>query len=95
MGFDKYIGKRTIQSYFLEPATHRRAILSAVDPDGFASQFGYHAKEDDFSDGLDVLLENQGWKERGECGYGYFRETFELNRAVDQYIFVCGQILAS
>lgn len=79
---------------FLEAAAHRCAILSAVDPDGFASQFGYHAKEDDFSEGLDFLLENQRWKERGERGYEYVRGTFELNRAIDQHTAVYEQILA-
>jgi len=80
---------------FLEAAAHRCAILSTVDPDGFASQFGYHAKDDDCLKGLDFLLQNQRWKERGEIGYEYVKETFEINRAVDQHVAVYEQILAS
>jgi len=87
--------REALPNAFLEAAAHRCAILSAVDPDGFASQFGYHAKEDDFSKGLDFLLENQRWKERGERGYEYVKETFEINRAIDQHIAVYEQILAS
>ena len=30
---------------FIEAAAHRCAILSAVDPDGFASDYGYHVQE--------------------------------------------------
>lgn len=86
--------REALPNAFLEAAAHRCAILSAVDPDGFASQFGYHAKEDDFSRGVDFLLENQRWKERGECGYEYVKETFEINRAIDQHIAVYDQILA-
>jgi glycosyltransferase involved in cell wall biosynthesis len=79
---------------FIEALAHRCAILSAVDPDSFASQFGYHAKDDDFSVGLDFLLENQRWREQGERGYQYVKETFEVDWAIDQHIAVYKQILA-
>lgn len=87
--------REALPNAFLEAAAHKCAILSKVDPDGFASQYGYHAKDDNFSKGLDFLLENQRWKERGELGYEYVKETFEINRAVDQHLAVYEQILAS
>ncbi|MFL5537114.1 MAG: glycosyltransferase family 4 protein, partial [Gemmatimonadales bacterium] len=37
---------------FLEAAAFKCAILSRVDPDGFASRFGYRVEEDDFAGGL-------------------------------------------
>lgn len=85
--------REALPNAFLEAAAHRCAILSAVDPDGFASQFGYYAKDDDFSKGLDFLLENQRWKERGERGYEHVKETFEINRAIDQHITIYVKIL--
>jgi glycosyltransferase involved in cell wall biosynthesis len=85
--------REALPNAFLEAAAHRCAILSAVDPDGFASQFGYHVQDDNFSKGLDFLLENQKWKERGERGYEYVKETFEINRAIDQHITIYGKIL--
>lgn len=77
----------------IEAAAHRCAILSGVNPDGFASQFGYHAKDDDFAEGLEFLLENQRWKERGERGYEYVKETFEINRAIEKHIAVYHKVL--
>ncbi len=78
---------------FLEAAANRCAILSGVDPDGFASKFGYHAKNDDFKEGLDFLLEQNRWVEKGFKGYEYVKETFELNKAVDKHIHVYEQML--
>jgi glycosyltransferase involved in cell wall biosynthesis len=68
---------------FLEAAAHRCAILSAVDPDGFASRFGYYAERDDFRDGLAYLLEDGRWKERGAAAQAHVRETFAIDRAMD------------
>lgn len=86
--------REALPNAFLEAAAHKCAILSAVDPDGFASQFGYYAKGEDFPDGIDFLIENQRWKERGELGYEYVKETFETNRAIGQHLAVYEQILA-
>jgi glycosyltransferase involved in cell wall biosynthesis len=68
---------------FIESAAHKCAILSSVDCEGFATNFGYFAKNDDFREGLTYLLENHHWKERGERGYEYIKNTFELNRVID------------
>lgn len=86
--------REALPNAFLEAAAHSCAILSAVDPDGFASHFGYYAKDGNFSKGLDFLLENQRWKERGEQGYKYVKETFETSLAIDQHIAFYEQILA-
>lgn len=70
---------------FLEAAAHGCAILSHVDPDGFASRFGHHAIDDDFVEGLSVLLEGDRWRERGEAGRRHVAEVFEIGRAVDMH----------
>ncbi len=79
---------------FLEAAANRCAILSGVDPDGFASKFGYCVKDDNFVEGLEFLLEDDRWKERGEYGYEYIKETFEMNKAINRHIDVYEQVLS-
>lgn len=85
--------REALPNSFLEAAAHRCAILSSVDPDGFASLFGSHAGNDDFSAGLDALLKNGLWRERGNRGYEYVKETFELDRAIDQHLAVYERVL--
>jgi glycosyltransferase involved in cell wall biosynthesis len=71
---------------FLEAAAYRCAIVSQVDPDGFASQFGYHAEAGDFETGLRTLLENDGWRDRGEAAYDYVRTTHALEVVIEQHL---------
>ena len=87
--------REALPNSFLEAAAHKCAILSTVDPDGFASQFGYCAKDDDFIKGLNFLLENQRWKKRGESGYKYVKKTFEMNQAIDKHISIYEENLAN
>lgn len=70
---------------FVEAAGHKSAILSYVDPDGFASKFGYHAKDSDFATGLRELLQNDHWRTRGEKGYQYVRATNTVSVAMDEH----------
>lgn len=73
---------------FIEAAAHGCAILSAVDPDEFASRFGRQVRNDDFATGLAALLKDGEWRRRGCAGREYVRQTFELERAVDQHLEV-------
>ena len=50
---------------FIEAAAHGCAILSQCNPDGYASNFGYHVTDGDFARGLEVLLANGNWKLAG------------------------------
>jgi glycosyltransferase involved in cell wall biosynthesis len=75
---------------FLEASAHRCAILSQVDPDGFASEFGYHVCGGDFGKGLEALLRDEVWRVRGERGYAYVRETFDMSRAIDLHLKAYG-----
>ena len=70
---------------FLEAAAHQTAILSYVNPDSFASEYGYHAAKDDFEKGLDKLLLNDRWKLSAMKGYNYVKEVFALDKAMDQH----------
>ncbi|MFM8321420.1 MAG: glycosyltransferase family 4 protein [Chloroflexota bacterium] len=77
---------------FIEAAAHACAILSAVDPDGFASSFGWHVQNDDFAAGLRCLLENNAWRERAERGYRYVYDTFSLENAIDRHLAIYEQL---
>lgn len=78
--------REALPNAFLEAAAQRCAILSHVDPDGFASEFGYHARNDDFAAGLHWLLTKNRWQERGQRAYRHVAAIFELDRAMDRHI---------
>lgn len=78
---------------FLEACSYRCALLSGVNPDDFAQNFGYHVQNDNFEVGLEYLLENNRWKEKGERGFEYVKETNELNKVIDKRIEVYESLL--
>ena len=71
---------------FLEAMGHRCALLSRVNPDDVTSRFGYHAEDDDFATGLANLLEGDAWRDKGEAGYRYVRDRFELGNVIKQHL---------
>jgi glycosyltransferase involved in cell wall biosynthesis len=71
---------------FLEAASHGCAILSFHDPDGFASNFGYHVTDGDLDRGLISLLEDDRWRGGGEKGYAYVSEVHEAEMVTDLHI---------
>lgn len=78
--------REALPNSFLEAAAHQCAILSAVDPDGFASRFGYHARADDFAEGLAYLLENDRWRAKGEAARQHILNTFAMERAMARHL---------
>jgi glycosyltransferase involved in cell wall biosynthesis len=79
---------------FIEAAAHGCAILSAVDPDAFASRFGHHAADGDFVRGLTSLLESNRWRQLGEAGRDYIRRVFSLKPAIDRHLEIYTELLA-
>jgi glycosyltransferase involved in cell wall biosynthesis len=90
--------KEAMPNAFLEASAHRAAILSGLDPDGFASNFGYHVRRrdprskypdaEDFALGLAWLLENDRWRAQGQRGHEYVSSTFETETAIQRHITV-------
>jgi len=87
--------KEAMPNAFLEAAAHGCAILSGLDPDGFASRFGYHVQREsgakypdveDFSRGLRWLLEEGRWRERGDVGRRHVAATFETDVAMGLHL---------
>ena len=71
---------------FLEGASYECAILSSVDPDGFATRFGYRVSDGDFAQGLRVLLSNDEWLRRGKLARGYVATTHGRDIAVAAHL---------
>jgi glycosyltransferase involved in cell wall biosynthesis len=71
---------------FLEAASYRCAIISQVNPDDFASRFGYHAMVGDFAAGLAILLRGDRWRACGEAAYDYVRATHALDVVIDKHL---------
>ncbi len=71
---------------FLEAAVHGCAILSEINPDGFASNFGYHVKNNDFAHGLRYLLEGDRWRMLGNLGKEYTRSVFNVNQSIQLHL---------
>src|SRR3954454_20450012 len=71
---------------FLEAAAHGCAILSAVDPDGFASRFGVRVQRGDFASGLRELLQNDRWRAAGALARQYVISAFGLDSAIDRHV---------
>ena len=62
----------------------RRAILSRVDPDGFASRGGYCAPSGDIARGLRTLLQDYAWRVQGERGFRYVHDHYHPDLAVER-----------
>lgn len=73
---------------FLEAAHFKCAILSRVDPEGFASRFGRRVEDDDFAGGLRSLLADGAWRGRGEQAHEYVSVNYDFERAIDQHLEV-------
>ena len=89
--------KECLPVSYLEASAHKCAILSHGNADDFASKFGYWAEKgdiEDFASGLELLLEKDNWRELGERGYEYVRDTHEFNKVIDKHIQVYMEVLA-
>ena len=73
---------------FMEAGGYGCAILSRVDPDGFASRFGYRTSGDDFANGLAWLLEEERWKPRGQAARVYVEKTYGAENATNRHVQV-------
>ena len=67
---------------FLEAAGHGCAIISAVNPDDFATRFGVHVTDDDFASAIRQLMENrEAVCEFARQARAYVQNTYELSAA--------------
>ncbi|MGH7509385.1 MAG: glycosyltransferase family 4 protein [bacterium] len=77
---------------FLEAAYFKCAILSRVDPDDFASRFGWRVDNDDFGAGLRFLLAQDTWRRRGEEAHAYVAGKYGTERSIAQHLEVYDRV---
>lgn len=70
---------------FLEAAAQGCAILSAVDPDGFARRFGARAEDGDFGAALERLLADDPLA-KGRAAHAHVRSTCETSIALAAHV---------
>jgi glycosyltransferase involved in cell wall biosynthesis len=73
---------------FLEASAHGCALLSAVNPDDFAAKFGFFARDDDFVRGLQALLANNLWRERGALARQEMQAIFSLEKSIESHLSI-------
>ncbi len=73
---------------FVEAAGYGCAILSSVNPDNFASEFGYFCKDDDFAAGLAYLLKNNNWRSKGLQAFNYVKSVYNEEVALKKHLEV-------
>ncbi len=71
---------------FIEAASRGCAILSSVNPDGFASSFGYWAKHNDFEKGLSYLLKDNNWRNHASWAFRYAQAKYNPSLAVQTHL---------
>ena len=79
----------------IEACGHRCAVLSAVDPDAFATRFGAHVPDRNFANGLRELLHDNTWRTRGEAGFAYAIAHNEASIAAEHHLRVYEKALRS
>lgn len=80
---------------FMEAAGYGCAIVSAVDPDGFASRFGVPVADDDFEKALAGFLADVGAvREAGNAARGYIQSLYESSKATDTHIQAYRSLIA-
>jgi glycosyltransferase involved in cell wall biosynthesis len=80
---------------FVEAAAYGNAILSGVDPENFASRFGYRVTGDDYAEGLRWLLQDERCKEKGQAAAEFVAGTWNeancISRHLELYAELTGQ----
>jgi glycosyltransferase involved in cell wall biosynthesis len=71
---------------FVEGAGWGCAILSCLNPDGFAERFGRHVEGDDFASGLSWLLAEDRWRVLGLAGARHVHATFSEENSIQQHL---------
>ena len=75
-----------LPNVFIEAAAHGCAIVSAHDPDGFATRFGRHCPDGRFDRAVASLLGDGSWRERGQLGAAYVRATNSVDTATQRHL---------
>jgi len=78
---------------FLEAGAFGCAVLSSLNPGGFADQFGIYVSDDDYEKGLRSLLADDLWRSKGQSAAEYVRGTFSEENSVRLHLRAYEQLL--
>jgi glycosyltransferase involved in cell wall biosynthesis len=78
---------------FVEALAFGCAVLSVQNPDEFAERFGFYVTDDNFVEGMDWLLADDRWRQRGAEGAKYVRSVFHTRRSIDLHLEQYRQLL--
>jgi len=79
---------------FIEAAAHRCAILSECNPDGYASNFGYHVTAGNIVRGLEWLLADEKWWIAGERANMHVTHEHNSGTAIKRQLSIYDAALA-
>jgi len=79
---------------FLEALAHQCAILSKSNPEKVTERFGVHVQNDEFEEGLEKLLSENSWQQKGKMGYQYVLDNYELDMVIDQHLKTYSNVLS-
>jgi glycosyltransferase involved in cell wall biosynthesis len=78
---------------FMEAAAYGNAILSSVNPEEFASRFGHHVIDDDYVAGLQWLLKNSRWREKGEAAAEFIAGIWDETTCIARHLELYTQLM--
>lgn len=78
---------------FFEAAGRGCAILSYVNPDDFASKFGYWAAKENFEEGLSYLLSDDNWRRHGAMAHEYVKRYYSYKVASEAHLKLYEELL--
>jgi glycosyltransferase involved in cell wall biosynthesis len=79
---------------FIEAAAWGCAILSGLDPEGFAARFGYFVGDGDYERGLRWLLDGENWRRTGRAGAAYVGRIFGEENSIREHVLRYERLLA-
>lgn len=78
--------RESLPTTFVEAAGHGCAILSEINPDGFASRFGFHVQRGDYAGGLSALLKGDSWRTCGRRGFEEVRQIHSVDASIQKHL---------
>jgi len=92
--------KECLPVAFLEACAHKCAIVSHMNPDDFASNFGFqvplnaHDDPDSYAAAIRLLLSNEAaLHKKQNAGYDYVTKTHETHKVINQHLTVYRRML--
>lgn len=80
---------------FLEAMRSKTCIVSSVDPDNYATDFGIKVKENDFTNAIKKSMEDEIYIKKGEKGFKHLNETHEITKVMNRHLDIYNILMKS